>query len=181
VYVLDTCRAGSLASLAQLAAQDDIDEDIGESGIADTAAMTSRSETLRTLTTESLAAKEAALDLLDWHRLHRRARRKRLPADQIAQADAQRALTANRLADHLGNIYALLHRVEEEMVPHRAELIRRSGALMLGSVWALDPRRIPGFLNDLAPFFDTMNDSINAQLIALRQTVQAARQTNPDG
>ena len=181
VYVLDTCRAGSLASLAQLAAQDDIDETIGESGITDTRVLTSRSETLRTLTTESLAAKELALDLLDWHRWHRRATRNRVPPDQISQADEERTLATNRLAQHIGNIHALLHRVEEETVPHCAELIRRSGALMLGSVWALDPRRIRGFLNDIAPFFDTMNDSINAQLIALRQTVAAARQTSSDG
>jgi hypothetical protein len=181
VYVLDTCRAGSLASLAQLAAQDDIDEAVGDSGIADTAGITSRGEALRTLTTESLAAKEAALNLLDWHRFHRRAKRKRMAPDEIAEADEQRTLAAKQLSQHIANIYALLHRVEEETVPHRSELIRRSSALMLGSVWALDPRQIPGFLNDLAPFFDTMNDSINAQLIALRQTVEAARQTNSDG
>lgn len=181
VYVLDTCRAGSLASLAQLAAQDDTDETIAESGISDTSAMTSRSETLRSLTTESLAAKEAALDLLDWHRIHRRRRKQRATPELIAEADEQRTLCAKRIAPHISAIYALLHRVEEDSVPHRSELIRQSGALMLGSVWALDPRRIPGFLNNLAPFFDTMNDSINAQLIALRQAVQAARQADPDG
>jgi hypothetical protein len=181
VYVLDTCRAGSLASLAQLAAQDDIDETVVDSGIAATETMASRSETLRTLTTTSLAAKNAALDLLDWHRLHRQLRRTRAPAAELAEADEGRTRAAKQLGQHIGDIYALLHRVEDDSVPHRTELIRSSAHLMLGSVWALDPRRIPGYLNDLAPFFDTMNDSINAQLIALRQTVEAARSTGPEG
>ncbi len=181
VYILDTCRAGSLASLAQLAAQDNIDESIAESASSDTTTMTSRGETLRALSTESLAAKEAALSLLDWHRWHRSATRKRMGPDIIAQADEQRTLAAKQLSHHIGTIYALLHRAEGEAVPHRAELIRLSATLMLGSVWALDPRRISGFLDDLAPFFDTMNDSVNAQLITLRQMVEAARQTNSGG
>lgn len=180
VYILDTCRAGSLASLAQLAAQDDIDESIAEGGLSD-ATMSSRSETLRTLATESLAAKEAATAMLDWHRWYRRQRRQRQPAEAIAEAEQQRVAAVNLFGEHISAIYALLHRVEDEMIPHRADLIRRSGTLMLGSVYALDPRRTRSFLTEMAPFFDTMNDSINAQLIALRQTVEAARQTNPDG